>query len=137
MSGDKKLDDAQKLYLLDDVVIETLLANRAEYVPSAEGSARAAKVTTQIAGAKTAVGKRRFEFAKAAIAADRSRPKLAVSNTEAGARALRSARALDPTLDRKITIAARNEGKGFEADQAGIEADLSELDAWEDESKEV
>ena len=60
-----------------------------------------------------------------------------VSNQEAGAQALRSARAADPKLDRKLTMAARNEGAGFEADKAGIEKDLAELDAWEEDDGEA
>ena len=137
MNDGKKPDDAEKLALLDDVVIEALLADRADYVPTPEGSAVAAGVRSRIAAAKAAVGKRRLELAKVAVAADRARPRLVVSNQEAGAQALRSARAADPKLDRKLTMAARNEGAGFEADKAGIEKDLAELDAWEEDDGEA
>ena len=130
MSPGEDQGDAEKLSRLDDVVIETLLADRGTYVADAESTAAVARVRTCIASAKAAVGKRRLEIAKAGVAADRSKPRLVVS--DAGARALRSARAADPALDRKMTMAARNEDAGFEADEAGIEEDLAELDAWED-----
>ena len=132
MSGDKKLDDAEKLSILDDLVIEALLAGRADHVPDASSAAAAAEVRSEVAAAKAAVGKRRLEHAKAAVAADRGKPRLIVSNQEPVGRALRSLRAADPDFDRKMTMAARNEGSGIEADEAGIAEDLAELDAWED-----
>jgi len=137
MTEGKKLDDAEKLTLLDEVVIETLLAGRADHVADAESAGAAARVRSRIAAAKAVIGKRRLERAKAGVAADHGRPRLVASNPRAGARALRSARAADPALDRQLTLAARNEGEGFEADTAGIEEDMAELDAWEDDGEEA
>jgi hypothetical protein len=132
MTG-KKLTDVEKLSMLDDAVIEALLADRADHVPDVEGAAVAAGVRSRIAAAKVVVGKRRLAQARAAMAADRARPRLVVSNPDAGARALRVIRAADPALDRKMTRAARNERTGSEADETGIEEDLAELQAWEHE----
>lgn len=129
MTGDGKSDDAERLSLLDDVVVDELLAARAAFVPDAGTEAAAAGARSRIAAAKAAVGKRRLEEAKSAVAAARARPRLVAANEGVGAAALRSARSLDPSLDRKLTMAARNAGAGAEADQAGIEEDLAELEA--------
>ena len=137
MSDSKRPDDARKLALLDDVVMEALLADRADYVSTPEGSAVAAGVRSRLTAAKATVARRRLELARAAVAGDRDRPRLVVSNPAAGAQALRLARAADPKLDRKLTMAARNEDAGFEADKAGIEEDLAELDAWEEDDGEA
>lgn len=131
MSG-KKLTEAEKLSMVDDAVIEALLADRADHVPDAEGVAVAAVVRSRIAAAKVVVGKRRLAQAQAAMAVDRAQPRLVAANPDAGARALRAMRAADPALDRKMTRAARNERTGSEADEASIEEDLAELQAWEE-----
>lgn len=137
MSSEKSPGDAEKLSMLDDLVIEALLADRDDHVPDAGSSAASVAVRSSIAAAKAVVGRRRLAEAQAAVAAERARPRLVASNSEAGARALRSARAADPALDRKMTMAARNERESYEADEAGIAEDLAELEAWEENGKET
>ena len=71
--------------------------------------------------------------ARAAIAADRTRaPPAPLGGRRAS---LGTVRRSDPTFDKKLTLAARNAGADFQADEASIEEDLAELEDWEDEDE--
>jgi len=130
------MDDKDKLALLDGLFMAETLANRREGVDPAEVDAAAKRVCANIAAAKAALGKRRMAEAKAAVGAARGRLSVVSSGPGRGAGELKRLRARDVALDEKLTMAARNQGADAEADEAGMEEDLSDLKDWEDREGE-
>jgi Phage terminase large subunit (GpA) len=82
--------------------------------------------------AKTLLGKRKLARAKAAVASYQG-ANVVVLRRGTPTADLGSLRREDREFDKKLTLAARNGGADVEADAAGIEEDLAELDAWKDE----
>ena len=130
------MDDKGKLARLDDLVIAEILATPDHEIIARADLAEVEVVRAEIAAARTRAGKDRMAKAKVALALAHARPKVVPLDHARGAAALSAARVSDRDLDRKLTLAARSGGPDYEADRPGIEEDLAELDAWEDEDKD-
>jgi hypothetical protein len=85
--------------------------------------------------ARALTGKARLAQAKSAVVLHRAGARIPSIADASAAAELRALRQRDQNLDRKLTLAARSGGPNGEADAAGIEEDLAELDAWEAEDQ--
>ena len=135
MSGDGAMDDKDKLALLDDLVIAEILATPDDVILAGVSPGQIDALRQEVTTARIRAGKGRMADAKAALAIDRARPVVVSLDQARRATALKSARAQDRTLDQKLTMAARSGGADYEADRPGIEEDLAELEAWDDEGR--
>lgn len=135
MSGDGAMDDKDKLALLDDLVIAEILSTPDDVILAGIPPGRIDALRQEVTTARIRAGKGRMADAKAALALDRARPVVVSLDQARGATALKAVRAQDRTLDQKLTMAARSGGGDYEADRPGIEEDLAELEAWDDEDR--
>ena len=129
------MDDKDKLALLDDLVIAEILATPDDVILAGVSPGQIDALRQEVTTARIRAGKGRMADAKAALAIDRARPVVVSLDQARRATALKSARAQDRTLDQKLTMAARSGGADYEADRPGIEEDLAELEAWDDEGR--
>jgi hypothetical protein len=136
MSGNGDMNDKKKLAALDELVIAEILATSDAEALAAVSEAEVAEVQARFAAAKIAVGKSRMAKAKAAVAIGRAQPRSLSAGSARGAASLRTLRANDRAFDQRLTMAARNGGADVEADREGIEEDLAELEAWEDDIRD-
>lgn len=135
MSGDGAMNDKEKLARLDDLVLAEILSGSDEAILAETGPEALKALRNEIATARIRAGKGRMADAKASLAIARARPAVVSLDEARGAKALKTARAQDRSLDQKLTLAARSGGADYEADRPGIEEDLAELDAWDDEDR--
>ncbi|SFM31244.1 hypothetical protein [Methylobacterium pseudosasicola] len=129
------MNDKDKLALLDDLVLAEILSSPDDVILAGMDAGRIDALRQEVATARIRAGKSRMAEAKVHIAIDRARPAVVSLDVARGATALRAARAQDRILDQKLTMAARNGGADYEADRPGIEEDLAELEAWDDEDR--
>ena len=124
------MSDEKKLRILDDLVLSELLAMSDEELLRLASADEIEATRKRLEAATVQAAKIRLGRARAAIAADRAG---AHSASLGGRRAsLGAVRRSDPTFDKKLTLAARNAGADFQADEASIEEDLAELEDWEE-----
>lgn len=135
MSGDGAMDDKDKLALLDDLVLAEILAIPDDEILDGVTPGELEVLRQEVVAASIKAGKGRMADAKASLALARARPAVVSLDQARGAAALKAARTNDRALDRNLTLAARNGGADYEADRPGIEEDLAELDAWDDEDR--
>lgn len=129
------MDDKEKLACLDDLVLAEILSTPDDAILAETGPEALKALRSEIATARIRAGKGRMADAKASLAIARARPAVVSLDEARGAKALKTARAQDRSLDQKLTLAARSGGADYEADRLGIEEDLAELDAWDDEDR--
>jgi hypothetical protein len=135
MSGDGAMDDREKLSRLDDLVLAEILSTPDDVILAGVSPGKIDALRQEITTARIKAGKGRMADAKASLAIDRARPVVVSLDQARGAAALKAARGQDRTLDQKLTMAARSGGSDYEADRPGIEEDLAELEAWDDEDR--
>ena len=127
------MSDEKKLRILDDLVLSELLAMSDEELLRLASADEIEAIRKRLEAATAQAAKIRLGRARAAIAADRTRaPPAPLGGRRAS---LGTVRRSDPTFDKKLTLAARNAGADFQADEASIEEDLAELEDWEDEDE--
>ena len=133
MKTENDMDDKDKLAYLDDLVIAEILSMPEDELRSSIGDADIDAVKSDLQKAKRLFGKANLAQAKAELTAYRSEKKVVTLDDVKAAAELRSLRSKDKDFDRKLTMAARNAAGDADADAAGIEEDLAELDALESE----
>ena len=136
MSGDDAMDDKDKLARLDDLVLAEILSMPDDEILAGVEPAKLDALRQEVATARVKAGKSRMASAKASLALARARPTVVPLDPARRAAATRDARTRDRTLDQGLTLAARNGGVDYEADRPGIEEDLAELEAWEEEDRD-
>ena len=117
------MSDEKKLTILDDLVLSELLSMSDEELLQLASADEIEATRKRLEAATVQAAKIRLGRARAAIAADRAR---------APSASLGAVRRSDPTFDKKLTLAARNAGADFKADEASIEEDLAELEDWDE-----
>jgi hypothetical protein len=116
------MDDREKLRLLDDLVMEAILeSSDAEALASLEPGDMQS-IDEAVAMARRESPRRKMAQARAELAAQRARPRLAGP--------ARIAPGHPPTSrNAGLTLAARGGGADHDADQASLDEDLAELHA--------
>ena len=117
--------ELEQLDRLDDDLIATILEMTPGEAMEGIGGEELAAMRSRVSAAAAEVGRARLARARNAAISDATRPK--PKQTPHGAAALAEIRANDNAFDEKLTLAARSGGADYEADRAGIEADLEEL----------
>ncbi|GJD30996.1 hypothetical protein PMNALOAF_2248 [Methylobacterium adhaesivum] len=135
MSWGGGMDDREKLSRLDDLLLAEILSTPDDVILAGIAPGKIDALRQEITTASIKAGKSRMADAKASLVIDRARPVVVSLDQARGAAALKAARAQDRTLDQKLTMAARSGGADYEADRPGIEEDLAELEAWDDEDR--
>lgn len=120
--------DAERLSLIDDLMLEELFADDDDIE---EGAVEAMKKSLD--GAELALRKRRMAQIRAEIDGERRNPVMIPVDADRMREKLRAA-ANDPEM--KMTLAARNAVEGGDDEEEGLLEDLAELERDEASRKE-
>lgn len=124
------MNDKDKLAALDGLVLAEILAMTGDELRQAIADDEVEVFRRAFEAAETAAGKQRLALAKADLAAYRSGAKIVPMPSRGAGSGLSALRRHDAELDRKLTMAARNGKRDVEADAAGVDEDLAELEEW-------
>jgi hypothetical protein len=129
------MSDNEKLQKFDDLAIAEILSMSEPELRKQVSDEHINAVKADFEKARVLIGKAKLAQAKSAVVLHRVGAKITGIADAKAAAELRTLRQRDQNFDRKLTLAARNGDSNGEADAAGIEEDLAELDAWEAEDQ--
>src|SRR5262249_17970648 len=113
---------------IDELIINEILATSDGEIVQEVGSADIAAGRAALLGAEARIGRRRFEAARAQLEASKAAARVVPIDSATAKAAKAKLLASDPTLRRKLTLAARNAASGGDDDDEGLADDLAELE---------
>ena len=117
-----------RLEQIDELIINEILATPDDEIAQEVRNADIAAGRAALLGAEARIGQRRFEAARAQLEASKAAARVIPIDSATAKAAKAKLLASDPTLQRKLTLAARNAANGGADDDEGLADDLAELE---------
>jgi hypothetical protein len=125
------MSEKDRVDRLDDAIIAEAMSLDHEELAGLVSDGETVAAQTSLNRALAAAGKLRLARAKSRVALYKAGGRTGGHYSHGGGARVQTLRRQDPYFDKKLTLAARSGKAGAEADAAGLEEDLGELDAWQ------